>query len=116
MCSTSTGSVNRGLSPVPVPVPPPATTVADLGIPLSPLSPSDSDKENSKSGSFESAQPIMTELVEIQEVDDEEAQALSYTMDAEVRSRLYQHCRSKNHPERFAPYPKGWKSGLCPRK
>ena len=58
----------------------------------------------------------MTDLVEIQEVDNEEAQALSDTMDAKVRSRLFQRCRSKNHPERFAPYPKGWQNGLCSRE
>ena len=57
-----------------------------------------------------------TNLVEIQEVEDEEAQALSNAMDAEVRSRLFQRCKSKNHPERFHPYPKGWKNGLHPRE
>ena len=65
-------------------------------------------------GSFESAQQVVTELVEIQEVDpevdDEEAQALSDAMDAEVRSRLYQRCKSKQHPHRFAPFPKGWQA------
>ena len=64
--------------------------------------------------SFESAQQVVTELVEIQEVEDEEAQALSDAMDKEVRSRLFQRCRSKNHPECFAPYPKGWQNGLHP--
>ena len=58
----------------------------------------------------------MTELVEIQEVEDEEAQALSDAMDEEVRSHLFQRCRSKNHPERFHPYPKGWQNGLHPRE
>ena len=59
----------------------------------------------------------MTELVEISEilevdlnVDDAEAEALSDRMDEEVRSRLFQHCRSKQHPERFAPFPNGWKA------
>ena len=76
----------------------------------------DSDKENSNEGSFESTQQVVTELVEIQEVDDEEVEALSDAMDEEVRSRLFQHCRSKNHPECFHPYPKGWKNGLRPRE
>ena len=58
----------------------------------------------------------MTDLVEIQVVDDEDAQALSDTMDAEVRSRLFQQCRSKKHPECFAPYPKGWQNGLHPHE
>ena len=44
------------------------------------------------------------------EVDDEDAQALSDAMDAEVRGRLFQRCRSKQHPHRFAPFPKGWKA------
>ena len=59
----------------------------------------------------------MTELVEISEilevdlnVDDAEAEALSDRMDEEVRSRLFQHCRSKQHPECFAPFPNGWKA------
>ena len=73
-------------SPQPIPVPPPAATVAGPEFPISPSSPGDSDKENSNEGSFESAQQVVTELVKIQEVDDEEAQALSDTMDAEVRS------------------------------
>ena len=58
----------------------------------------------------------MTELVEIREVEDKEAQALSDAMDEEVRSRLFQQCQSKNHPERFHPYPKGWQNGLRPRE
>ena len=58
-------------------------------------------KENSNEGSFESAQQGVTNLVmvEIREVGDKEAQALSDAMDEEVRSRLFQRCRSKNHPE-----------------
>ena len=85
--------------------------------PLSPSSPGDSDKENSNEGSFESAQQVVTNLVMIQEeVLDEDAQVLSDAMDAEVRSRLFQRCKSKNHPERFAPYPKGWQNGLCPHE
>ena len=103
-------------SPQPIPIPPPAATVAGPEFPISPSSPGDSDKENSNEGSFESAQQVVTELVKIQEVDDEEAQALSDAMDAEVRSRLFQRCRSKNHPEHFAPYPKGWQNGLRPRE
>ena len=103
-------------SPQPIPILPPAAVVTGPEFPLSPSSPGDSDKENSNEGSFESAQQIMTELVKIQEVDDEEAQALSDAIDAEVRSRLFQRCRSKNHPECFAPYPKGWQNGLCPRE
>ena len=35
-------------------------------------------------------------------------------MDEEVRSCLFQRCRSKNYPERFHPYPKGWQNGLRP--
>ena len=54
----------------------------------------------------------MTELVEIWEVQDEEAEVVSDAMDEEVRSRLFQRCQSKNHPERFHPYPKGWQNGL----
>ena len=79
-------------SPQPLPVPPLAAVVADPEFPVSPLSPGDSDKENSNEGSFESAQQVVTDLVEIQEVDKEEAQALSDEMDAEVRSRLFQRC------------------------
>ena len=101
-------------SPEPIPVLPPAADGANPEFPASPSSPSDSDKENSNEGSFESAQQVVTELVEIREVEDKEAQALSDAMDEEVRSRLFQRCRSKNHPERFHPYPKGWKNGLCP--
>ena len=77
-------------SPEPIPVPPLAAGGADPEFPVSPLSPGDSDKENSNEGSFESAQQIVTELVEIREVQDEEAQVLSDAMDEEVRSRLFQ--------------------------
>ena len=103
-------------SPQPIPIPPLAAVVAGPEFPTSPSSPGDSDKENSNEGSFESAQQVVTELVEIREVDDKEAQALSDVMDEEVRSRLFQRCRSKNHPERFHPYPKGWQNGLRPRE
>ena len=114
VASSSSPSFPSKGSPQPIPVPLPTTSVADPVIPVSPSSPVDSDKENSNEGSFESAQQVITDLVEIQEVDDEEAQALSDAMDEEVRSRLFQCCCSKNHPERFAPYPKGWKNGLRP--
>ena len=87
-------------SPQPIPVPLPTVGGADPEFPVSPSSPGDSDKENSNEGSFESAQQVVTELVEIREVQDEDAQALSDAMDEEVRSRLFQRCRSKNHPER----------------
>ena len=103
-------------SPQPLAVPLPTAGVADPEFPVSPSSPGDSDKENSNEGSFESTQQVVMELVEIREVEDEEAQALSDAMDVEVRSRLFQRCRSKNHPECFAPYPKGWKNGLCPHE
>ena len=57
---------------------------------------------------------MVNELVEIveadPEVDDEEAQVLSDAMDTEVRSWLFQRCKSKQHPHRFAPFPKGWKA------
>ena len=116
VASSSGPSFPGGGSPEPIPIPPPAVGGAGPEFPISPSSPGDSDKENSEEGSFESAQPIVTELVEIQEVDDEEAQAISDAMDEEVRSRLFQRCQSKNHPERFHPYPKGWQNGLRPRE
>ena len=76
-------------SPIPIPVPLPATGVTDLDVALSSLGSSESDKENSRPGSIESTQPIVTELVEIQEVDEEEAQLLSDALDAQVHSHLY---------------------------
>ena len=105
-------------SPQPIPVPPPATTVADPEFPVSPSSPSDSDKENSNEGSFESTQQVVTDLVEIQEVEeeDEAVVALSDAMDAEVRTWIFQRCKSKQGPKHFHPYPKGWKDGLRPRE
>ena len=103
-------------SPEPIPVPPPAVVGDGPEFPVSSPSPGDSDKENSSTGSFESAQAVVTELVEIREVEDEEAQALSDAMDKEVRSCLFQRCHSKNHPEHFHPYPKGWQNGLRPRE
>ena len=110
MASSSGPSFPSEGSPEPIPVPPPAVIGGGPEFPASPSSPGDSDKENSNEGSFESAQQVVTELVEIREVDDEEAQALSDAMDAEVRSRLFQCCKSKQHPHRFAPFPKGWQA------
>ena len=67
--------------------------------------------------SMTSTQQVVNKLVEIveadPEVDDEEAQALSDAMDAEVRSRLFQRCKSKQHPHRFALFPKGWEADRC---
>ena len=103
-----------GGSPQPIPFPPPTAGGAGSEVLVSPSSPSDSDKENSNEGSLESAPQVVMELVEIREVQDKEAQALLDAMDEEVRSRLFQQCRSKNHPERFHPYPKGWQNGLRP--
>ena len=77
-------------SPQPIPIPPPTVGGAGPEVPISPSSPGDSDKENSNEGSFKSAQQVVTELVEIREVEDEEAQVLSHAMDKEVRSRLFQ--------------------------
>ena len=114
MASSSGPSFPSEGSPQPIPVPLPTVGGAGSEVPISPLSPGDSDKENSFEGSFESAQQVVTELVEIREVQDEEAQALLDAMDEEVRSRLFQRCRSKNHPERFQSYPKGWQNGLRP--
>ena len=72
------------------------------------------DKENSSPGSFQFAQQAVNELGEIVdadlEVNDEEAQALLDVMDAEVRSKLFQCCKLKNHPHHFTPFPKGWKA------
>ena len=114
VASLSGPSFPSGGSPEPIPVPPPTVSFTGPEVPISPSSPSDSDKENSNEGSFESTQQVVTELVEVREVEDEEAQVLSDAMDEEVRSRLFQQCRSKNHPERFHPYPKGWQNGLRP--
>ena len=114
--ASSSGSFPDEGSSQPIPIPPPAVVGDGPELPVSPSSPSDSDKENSEEGSFQSAQPVVTELVEILEVEDEEAQAISDAMDEEVRSCLFQRCRSKNHPECFHPYPKGWQNGLRPRE
>ena len=107
-------SFRDGGSPSPVPIPPPATQVQGPDVALPSSGSSSSDKENSSVGSYQSAPQVVSELVEIVEadleVDSEEAQALSDAMDAEVRSRLFQRCKSKQHPNRFAPFPKGWKA------
>ena len=107
-------SFRDGGSPSPVPIPPPATQVQGEEVALPSSGSSSSDKENSSVGSFQSAPGVVSELIEIvdadPEVDDEEAQALSDAMDAEVRSRLFQRCKSKQHPHRFAPFPKGWQA------
>ena len=101
-------------SSIPLPVPPPTTSVLAAEIPIPTLGSSSSDKENSSTGSFQSTQQAVNELVEIMEVDpevdDKEAQALSDAMDAEVRSCLYQCCKLKKHPHQFALFPKGWKA------
>ena len=112
--SGSGASFPGGRSSSPIPVPPPATQVPAADVPIPSLGLSSSDKENSSVGSFQSAQQAVNELVEIveadPEVDDEEAQALSDAMDAEVRSWVYQCCKSKQHPHWFAPFPKDWKA------
>ena len=104
-------------SPSPVPVPPPTSSGQAAAVAVSSPGSSGSSSSSSGHGSFESAQPIMTELVEIAEipevdlnVDDAEAEALSDRMDAEVRSHLLQRCRSKQHPEWFHPFPKGYEA------
>ena len=107
-------SFRGGRSPSPIPVPPPTAQVQGEDVALPSSGSSSSDKENSSVGSFQSAPQGVSELVEIveadPEVDDEEAQALSDAMDAEVRIRLFQRCKSKQHPHRFAPFPKGWQA------
>ena len=116
VASSSDPSFPSEGSSQPIPVPLPAAVIADPEFPVSPLSPGDSDKENSNEGSFKSAQQVMTDLVEIQEVDDKEAQVLSDEMDAEVRTRIFQRCKLKQGPKCFLPYPKGWKNGLRPHE
>ena len=107
-------SFRSGGSPSPVPVPPPVSQVQGPDVALPSSGSSSSDKENSSPRSFQSAPQAVSDLVEIVEadpdVDDEEAQALSDAMDAEVRGRLFQRCKSKQHPHRFAPFPKGWQA------
>ena len=101
-------------SPSPIPIPPPVPSVQVQDVAVSSSSSSSSGSGLSSTGSFKSAQPVVTELVEIikvdLEVDSEEARALSDRMDKEVRSHLRQHCKSKQHPEQFAPFPKGWQA------
>ena len=107
-------SFRSSRTPSPIPVPAPVSQVQGPEVPLPSSGSSSSDKENSSVGSYQSAPQAVSELVEIveadPEVDNEEAQALSDAMDAEVRSRLFQRCKSKQHPHRFAPFPKGWKA------
>ena len=114
VASGSRLSFRGGRSPSPIPVPPPNAQVQGSDVALPSSESGSSDKENSSIGSFQSAPQAVSELVEIVEadpdVDDEEAQALSDAMDAEVRSRLFQRCKSKQHPHQFAPFPKGWQA------
>ena len=114
VASGSGESFPGGGSPIPIPVPPPAASVPPADVPVPSSGSSSSDKENSSPGSFQSAQQVVGELVEIVEADpninEEEAHALLDAMDAEVRSCLYQCCKSKHHPQCFAPFPKGWKA------
>ena len=101
-------------SPSPVPIPPPVSSVQVQDVVIPSSSSSSSGSGPSSEGSFESAQPVVTELVGIVkvdlEVDSGGAWALLDRMDEEVRSRLRQCCKSKQHPERFAPVPKGWQA------
>ena len=87
---------------IPLPIPPPPASRPAEDIPVPSSGSSSSDKENSSLGSFQSTQQVVGELVEIVEadldVDDKEAQALLDVMDVEV-SRLYQCCKSKQHPQ-----------------
>ena len=114
VASGSDLSFRDGESSVALPVPPPVSQVQGPDVALPSSGSSSSDKENSSPGSFQSAPQAVSELVEIvdadPDVDNEEAQALSDAMDAEVRSRLFQRCKSKQHPHRFAPFPKGWQA------
>ena len=59
----------------------------------------------------------MTDLAMVQEEEvlDKDTQALSDTMDTEVRSWLFQRCKLKQGPKHFQPYPKGWKAD-CTRE
>ena len=94
VAGSSGSSFPSGKSSIPLPVPPPSAPVPAVDIPVPSSGSSSSDKENSSIGSFQSTQQAVGELVETvevdPEVDDEEAQALSDAMDAEVRSWLYQ--------------------------
>ena len=114
VASGSGASFPSGGSSSHIPIPPLVAPVPAADIPVPSLGSSSSDKENSSPGSFQSTQQAVNGLVEIvevdPEVDDEEAQALSDAMDAEVRGGLYQHCKSKQHPHQFAPFSKGWQA------
>ena len=112
VASTSSGpSFPEDQSPHPGSIPLLSVSVPAPDIPLPSSETSDSDEENSSLGSFQSTQQVVMDLVEIMEADPEvngeEAQVLSNTIDAEVRSHLYQQCKLKNYPEWFLPYPKG---------
>ena len=97
-----------------LPVPLPATSVPAADLPIPSSGSSSLDKENGSPRSSQSTQQPVNELVEIvevdPEVDNEEAWLLLDVMDAEVRSCLFQWCKSKKHPHQFAPFPKGWKA------
>ena len=114
VASGSIASFHSGGSSSPIPVPPPTSQVPAAKISVPSSGSSSSDKENSSVGSFQFAQQAVNKLVEIVEadlqVDDEGTQALSDAMDTKVRSQLFQHCKSKQHPHWFAPFPKGWKA------
>ena len=84
VASSLSGPFLADQSPSPIPVPAPATSLVPAEFPLPTSEASDSDKENSSPGSFKPAQQGVTELVEIEEVNDEEAQLLSDAMDAQV--------------------------------
>ena len=94
MASSLGGSFHSKSSFQPLPIPPLATPVPAADIPIPSLGSSESDKENSSQGSFQSAQHAVNKLVEIMEadpeIDDEEARILSDAMDAKVRSCLFQ--------------------------
>ena len=114
VASGSGASFPSGGSSSPIPVPPPTAPVPAADIPIPSSGSSSSDKENSSVRSFQSTQQVVNKLVKIMEadpeVDDKEAQALLDMMDMEVRSQLYQCCKSKQHPHQFTPFPKGWKA------
>ena len=114
VASGSGPSFHGAPSPSPIPVPPPVPSIQVQDVTVLSSSLSSSGLGPSSEGSFESAQPVMTELVEIfevdLEVDNEDTRALSDRMDKKVRSRLCQRCKSKQHPEQFAPFSKGWKA------
>ena len=101
--SGSSESFREDASPIPIPVPGSSFPPADQSLPPSSAGPS--DKENVVAVSGEAA-PMVVDLVEIvSEVGgDAEAELVSDALDAEVCSRLYQRCKSKNHPSRFHPY------------